>query len=45
VLNFIMHKSFRTNFMILRRTRDLHATGLRIELHKGFLYTKMAAKK
>jgi hypothetical protein len=32
MLNFIMHKSFSTNFMVLKRTEDLHAIGLRIEL-------------
>jgi hypothetical protein len=44
VLNFIMHKYFSTNFMVLKRTQDLRATGLRIELHKVFLY-KTTVKK
>jgi hypothetical protein len=44
VLNFIMHKSFTTNSMVLRRTRDLHLTGHRIERHKIF-YTPNACEE
>jgi hypothetical protein len=38
MLYFIIHKSFSTNFMVQRRTRDLHTIGLRIDIilkHKG----------
>jgi hypothetical protein len=36
VLNFIMHTSFSINFMVWRRTRDIHGTGIQIELHNVF---------
>jgi hypothetical protein len=39
VLNFMMQKSFTTNSMVLRRTRDLHLIGHRIEPYKIF-YTQ-----
>jgi hypothetical protein len=44
VANFSMHKSFNTNSMVLRRTRELHAISIQLELHK-FFCTKMMAKK
>jgi hypothetical protein len=44
VVNFIIHNPFVTNFTVLRRTVELRATGIRIELHI-FLYNKTAAMK
>jgi hypothetical protein len=37
VVNFIIHKSYSTHFTVLRRTRELHATCFRIELHISFV--------
>jgi hypothetical protein len=41
VVNFIIHKCYRTHFTVLKRTREFHATGLRIELHKFCYVTKL----
>jgi hypothetical protein len=38
-----MHNSFVTNITVLRRTLELHATGIRIELH--IFYNKTTAMK
>jgi hypothetical protein len=40
VVIFIMHKYFTTNFTIMRRTRELHVTSLRMGLHKIFCTPK-----
>jgi hypothetical protein len=44
MVKFIIHKYFSTNFMVLRRTGELHATDLQIIIHI-FLYIKKAVKK
>jgi hypothetical protein len=44
MVSFIIHKYFTTNFIFMRRIRELHVTGLRIEFHK-FFYTKTTMKK
>jgi hypothetical protein len=43
-INFIMHKTFATNFKLRRRNLVLHVTCLQIALHI-FLYNITAAKK
>jgi hypothetical protein len=39
-----MHNSFVTNYTVLRITLELHAIGLRIELHNFFCTTKLCRR-
>jgi hypothetical protein len=34
VVKYIIHKSYRTHLVVLKRTQELHLTSLEIELHK-----------
>jgi hypothetical protein len=40
----MIHKYFSTNFMVLRRTRELHVIDIRIVIHKFFIHQKGSKK-
>jgi hypothetical protein len=40
MVKFIINKYFITNFMVLRRSGELHATNLQIQIHKVFCTSK-----